>query len=142
MPRVRSKLVAGFLVFGMAACGSAGASDTEPSPPARVVHVAGVRERRIVLTRKAVHRLGLKTTRVAGALAGVKVPYSALIYDPHGRAWVYRQVRTRTFQRARVTVDRIDGDVAYLTSAPRVGTPVVSVAAAEVYGTEFFSDHE
>ena len=141
MPRVRSTVLVVFVVLGIAACSSAAASD-EPAPPARVVRVHGVKERRIILTPKAVRRLGLRTASVVASSMGTSVPYSALIYDPHGRTWVYEQVRPRTFQRARVTVDRVDGDVALLSTAPSAGTKVVSVATAEVYGTEFFSGHE
>ena len=141
MTRVRSTVLVVFAVFGIVACSSAAASD-EPAPPARVVRVHGAKERRIILTPRAVRRLGLRTAPVAAAPTGSSVPYSALIYDPHGRTWVYEQVRPRTFQRARVTVDRVDGDVALLSAAPTAGTKVVSVAVAEVYGTEFFSGHE
>jgi len=141
MPRVRSTVLVVFVVLGIAACGSAAASD-ESAPPARVVRVHGVKERRVILTPKAVRRLGLRTAPVVASSMGTSVPYSALIYDPHGRTWVYAQVRARTFQRAPVTVERVDGDVALLSAAPTGGTKVVSVAAAEVYGTEFFSGHE
>jgi hypothetical protein len=141
MTRVRSTVLVVFLALGFTACSSAAASD-EPPPPARVVRVHGTKVRRIILTPRAVHRLGLRTVPVAAASTGLTVPYSALIYDPQGRTWVYAQVRPRTFQRARVTVDRIEGDTAVVSAAPPAGTKVVSVATAEVYGTEFFSGHE
>ena len=67
MPRMRSTVLVVFVVLGIAACSSAAASD-EPAPPARVVRVHGVKERRIILTPKAVRRLGLKTAPMAASI--------------------------------------------------------------------------
>jgi len=69
------------------------------------------------------------------------VPYSALIYDPQGETWVYTSPQPRTFVRASVDVDYIDGDVAVLESGPPAGTVVASVGVAELYGTEFKVGH-
>jgi multidrug efflux system membrane fusion protein len=43
--------------------------------------------------------------------------------------------------RERITVDDIEDGRAVLTDGPAVGTAVVSVGAAELYGTEFGVGH-
>jgi len=138
-----SRLVAALAVAALAACGTAGAAKEEESPPARVERVKGTRQRRVILSPSAARRIGLKVVPISGATGGgAVVPYASLLYDPSGRTWVYTRVKPRTFQRARVTVDRIEGDQVYLSASPPVGTRAVSVGTAELYGTEFFSGHE
>ena len=136
----------GVLVLGVIAasgCSSATAAKLGDRPPGRVERVHGSSRRRVILTGTAARRLGLRERQIASAAGGgMVVPYAAVIYDPNGQAWVYQRVKPRTYERARITVDRIDGDTAFLSSSPPLGTRVVSTAAAEVYGTEFFSDHE
>jgi hypothetical protein len=66
------------------------------------------------------------------------VPYGAVYYDAKGASWVYVTPRPLTFERRRVTVERVVGDVAVLSDGPPAGTPVVSVGAALLYGAEIF----
>jgi hypothetical protein len=66
------------------------------------------------------------------------VPYGAVYYDAKGAPWVYVNTAAFTFERQRIGVDRIQGDVAVLTEGPPVGTPVVTVGAALLYGAEIF----
>jgi hypothetical protein len=66
------------------------------------------------------------------------VPYSAVYYDGKGVAWVYVNVKPLTYERQRAGVERIAGDWAVLTEGPAAGTPVVTVGAALLYGTEIF----
>ena len=72
----------------------------------------------------------------AGAGPGTQVAYSALLYDIKGATWVFVSTGPRVFVRAPVTVDHIEGDVAFLSNGPPVGTPVVVVGATELYGAE------
>ena len=65
------------------------------------------------------------------------VPYNAVIYDLEGDTWVYTSPAPLTFVRHHVKVDYIDDDTAILTEAPPVGTKVVSVGVAELFGAEF-----
>ena len=133
------------IVAALTACTSAAATKGEPTPPARVERVKGTKLRRIVLSARAVQRLGLETVAVAAAQDGSELtvlPYVSVIYDPGGQTWAYATIARRTYQRTPITVDRIVGDRAYLSAGPPVGTRVVSIGTAEVYGTEFFSDHE
>jgi hypothetical protein len=66
------------------------------------------------------------------------VPYSAVYYDAKGAPWVYVTPKPLTYERQRVAVDRVVGDVAILSEGPPAGTPVVSVGAALLYGAEIF----
>jgi hypothetical protein len=66
------------------------------------------------------------------------VPYGAVYYDARGTPWVYVNTRPLVFERQRVRVDRIVGDVAVLSEGPDVGTPVASVGAALLFGAEIF----
>jgi len=84
-----------------------------------------------------------KRMRIELQLAGDEgkqkvVPYGAVYYDAKGAAWVYVNTAPFTFERQRIGVDRIEGDLAVLTEGPPVGTPVVTVGAALLYGAEIF----
>lgn len=109
--------------------------------PAEVEHIEGSELSRVILTERAMQRLDVQTAKVGEAQSQKTVPYSALIYDPQGQTWVYTSPQERTFIRHQVTVDRIEGDMAYLSEGPSPGTVVASVAVAEIYGTEFEVGH-
>jgi RND family efflux transporter MFP subunit len=64
-------------------------------------------------------------------------PYSAVIYDIHGGAWVYEQIAPQTFVRRRVEVQYVDGAKAILSAGPEPGAKLVVEGAAELFGTEF-----
>jgi hypothetical protein len=88
-------------------------------------------------TERAVERLCLETAEVQAQDDGMLVvPYSAIMYDLHGEPWTYIRPEPYLYLRHYVTVESIEGDVAYLTQGPEVGTLVVSVAAAELWGAE------
>jgi len=113
--------------------------------PATVEAIPGSDVKRVTLTERAAERIDLKTDRVRAAMVGevqrTVVPYSALIYDPHGGTWVYTVTSPRTFVRAAVDVDYIEGNDVYLKNGPPAGTEVASVGVAEIYGTEFEVGH-
>jgi hypothetical protein len=64
------------------------------------------------------------------------IPYSALIYDEHGKAWTYTSPGALVFVREPVEIEYIEGDSVVLTEGPAVGTPVVTLGAAELLGVE------
>ena len=64
-----------------------------------------------------------------------------MLYDPDGATFTYTSPEPLVFVRAPITIDRIEGDVAYLTEGPATGTSVVTVGAAELFGTELGVDH-
>lgn len=106
--------------------------------PARVETVAGTDLKRVILTQKASERLGIKTAPVEPAESGKKtIPYSSVIYDANGNTYTYTNPEGLVYVRARIVVERINTDKATLTEGPAVGTKVVSVGAAELFGTEF-----
>jgi hypothetical protein len=64
------------------------------------------------------------------------IPYAAVLYGVHGETWVYTNPEPLAFIRTAITVDYIEDDLAILLEGPEVGTPVVTVGAAELFGTE------
>ncbi len=69
------------------------------------------------------------------------VPFAAVVYDVHGGAWVYEEVKPLTYARRRVAVRYVDGDDAILAAGPPSGTIVVTDGAVELFGTEFGVGH-
>ena len=66
------------------------------------------------------------------------VPYSAVYYDAKGAPWVYVNTKPLTYERQRITVERVVGKLAVLSDGPASGTPVVTTGAALLYGAEIF----
>ncbi len=69
------------------------------------------------------------------------MPYAAIIYDAEGNTYAYTAPEPLTYVRKEIEVDRVDGDSVVLSDGPPAGTKVVTVGAAEVYGTEFEVAH-
>jgi hypothetical protein len=68
---------------------------------------------------------------------GKVVPYSSVIYDVRGGTWVYtKEPNALAFVRQSITIDYIEGDMAFLADGPPAGTEVVTVGGAELYGAE------
>lgn len=109
--------------------------------PVEITKIDGSDLSRVALTERAIQRLDLKTDQVREQGGKKVVPYSSLIYDPHGQTWVYTSSKHRTFIRHKVEVDYIEGDIVVLNDGPPVGTVVASVAVAELYGAEFKVGH-
>jgi hypothetical protein len=124
-----------------AACrGTSEEAGAEGNEPARVEPVEGTDVSRVILTARAVERLGIRTATVQngeGRQAELTVmPYSALVYDTNGRAWAYASPEQLTFVRSPLTIERIEEQNVFLLDGPPPGTRVVTVGAAELYGTE------
>ena len=64
------------------------------------------------------------------------VPYAAVLYGVHGETWVYTNPEPLVFVRQPIVVHYIEGDVAFLSEGPPVGTEVVAVGGSELFGTE------
>jgi hypothetical protein len=129
------------------ACSGGTPGKVEKIRPAQVEHIEGSDLSRVILTEKAAERLDIATVPVrevlvkrAGAMRRV-VPYGAVLYDAHGDTWVYTSPAARTFVRHAIGVDFIDGEEAVLSEGPASGTLVVTVGAAELFGTEFEIGH-
>jgi RND family efflux transporter MFP subunit len=67
------------------------------------------------------------------------VPWSAVVFDVQGGAWVYENTAPHVFVRRRVDLGHVDGDFALLAGGLPQGAMVVSVGAAELFGTELGS---
>jgi len=65
------------------------------------------------------------------------VPRAAVLYDSFGGTWVYEARDGGTFVRQRVVLADMIGDMAVLRQGPPAGTRVVTIGAAELFGTEF-----
>jgi hypothetical protein len=129
-------------VLPLAACGG-GADGTAASAeePATVETVEGSDGlSRITLTAEAAERLDVQTTAVRavgnGAAQRTVIPYSAVLYEPDGDTWTYTSPESLTFVRAPIVVETIDGESAVLSQGPPLGTKVVTVGVAELFGAE------
>ena len=64
------------------------------------------------------------------------IPFAAVIYEPDGTTWVYTNPEPLIFIRQPIVIDYIEGDLAVLLEGPPVGTQVVMVGVAELFGAE------
>ncbi|MEN3309754.1 MAG: hypothetical protein V7603_5956 [Micromonosporaceae bacterium] len=95
---------------------------------------------RIRLSEDAARRIGVRTAPIATTQAAGRtrlvIPAAAVFYDPSGDTWAFVLSQPLVYVRERITVDAIQGESATLTAGPPAGTQVVTVGAAELYGTE------
>jgi hypothetical protein len=163
MSRAKSTLTTTAAALALsAALGACGSSSGGSIPPSgRLIGATGGSVGRIVLSAVGAQRIGLetararsrpapapivKTTVVAGikrtttvrppAPHGVIVPYSAVVYDPGGRTYVFTNPARLTYVETPIDVVSISGHDAYLSSGPKPGTRVVTVGAEELYGVQ------
>jgi len=120
---------------------------SEHESPAHVEHIEGSELSRLTLTPKALERLDIQSAfvqeaRVTRSASPRKVvPYAAVLYDANGRTWVYTRPEPQSFLRHEIVVDYIEGDMAVLSEGPPIGTEVVTVGGAELFGAEFEVGH-
>jgi multidrug efflux pump subunit AcrA (membrane-fusion protein) len=91
---------------------------------------------RVTFTEEGARRIDLQTAAVRRSGKHKVVPYAALLYDPEGKTYVYTSPKPLEYLREEVKVDRIEGQRVLVSRGPPAGTEVVTVGAAEVYGTE------
>jgi hypothetical protein len=133
--------------LGLAGCSTASIDlpAVAIEPPSHVEAIEGSELSRVTLSEKAAQRLGIETAEVSSEeIDGSRrqvIPYGAVIYDTKGATWAYTSPEPLTFVRQPVTINAIDGDRAVLSEGPGDGTTVVSVGAAELYGTEYEVGH-
>ena len=65
------------------------------------------------------------------------VPWSAIVHDIHGGAWVYVKTAPQTYVRQRVEVSEVVHGLALLARGLPSGAEVVTAGTAELFGTEF-----
>jgi hypothetical protein len=133
--------------LGLAGCSTASIDlpAVANEPPSHVEPIEGSELSRVTLSERAAQRLGIETAEVSSEeIEGTSrqiIPYGAVIYDSSGATWTYTSPEPLTFVRHPITINAIDGDQAVLSEGPEDGTTVVSVGAAELYGTEYKVGH-
>ena len=136
-------LVAG--VVALSACGGASTGyDYETAShhePAKLEPIKGTDVQRVVFDAEAAKRVDLQTVPIRQNGQEKIIPFEAVIYDAEGKAYAYTAPEPLTFVRKEIKIDRMDGNSAVLSDAPPASTKVVTVGAAEVYGTEFEVAH-
>ena len=120
--------------------------EAKETKSAEVEHLEGAEPARVKLTQDAVRRLDIRTDTVRDTeLKGKQrrvIPYAAILYDTHGDTWTYTNPEPLTYVRHAISVDHIVGDLAFLSDGPPSGTAVVTVGAAELYGSEIEFEEE
>jgi hypothetical protein len=117
--------------------GVAGGSAATKEAPATKEAIGETGINKVTLTAKAIERLQIETGTVASGSGDSKViPYSAIIYDLKGATWAYTNPEANVYIRQAITVDRIEGNSVYLSDGPALGTAVVTLGAALLYGTD------
>ena len=107
------------------------------SKPALVEAIAGSSLKKVTLTPTAAERLGVQIDEVREDMSGHRiVPYTAVLYDLTGGAWVYVHSDPMAFVRQSIKIDTIKGNNVYLSDGPSLGTKVLAAAVPQVFGTE------
>jgi len=126
----------------LSACAGQVSDERVINDPATVEHVKGSKVARITLTERATERLDIQTATVEG---GVKkrtvVPSDATLVDPEGDFWVYTNPEPLVFIRHQIRIDDEVRNQTFLSAGPPIGTLVVTVGVAELYGVEYEIGH-
>jgi hypothetical protein len=132
-------------VVSLSACGETSSGyDYETAShhePAKLEPIKGTDVNRVILDAEGAERIGLQTAPIRQDGQQTVIPYGAVIYDADGETFTYTAPEPLTFVRQNIAIDHVDGDSVMLSSGPPAGTEVVTVGAAEVYGTEFEVAH-
>jgi hypothetical protein len=127
------------LALSLPLTGCAEVGDTSSAggySPAKLAAAGSGDLQRVTFTPDAAARVDLQTDTAARVGRHTVVDYAALIYDGQGESWVYTVPGPLTFLRAKVAVNRIEGDRVLIANGLAPGTRVVTVGATEVYGAE------
>jgi hypothetical protein len=132
-------------VVSLSACGEASSGyDYETAShhePAKLEPIKGTDVQRVIFDAEAAERVGLQTAPIRQNGHATLIPYDAVIYDADGNTYAYTAPEPLTYVRQEISIDHMDGDSVVLSDGPPVGTEVVTVGAAQVYGTEFEVAH-
>jgi hypothetical protein len=136
-------LIAG--VISLSACGEASTGyDYETAShhePAKLEPIKGTDVHRVIFDAEGAKRVGLQTAPIRQNGQQTEIPYDAVIYNSDGKTYTYTAPEPLTYVRQEIDIDHVVGDSAMLSKGPPAGTEVVTVGAAEVYGTEFEVAH-
>jgi hypothetical protein len=128
-------LIVIFLALPLSACAPAAAPEEE-TKPVTLEPVSGTDLNRLTLTEEAAKRLDVQTAEVREADGKMVVPYASILYEANGNTWIYVNVAPLVYVRQAIVIDSISGDEAILSKGPDSGSAVVTVGAAELYGSE------
>jgi len=138
IPAWRAALIVAWLP--LLGCGRNQTSEESTAKAVKVEPIAGDDVNRLILTEEAARRLDIQTVGVrrstVNGLMRKVIPYAAILYDAEGQAWAYTNPEPFTYIRTRVTVESVTGDLAVLSTGPGLGETVVTVGAAELFGSE------
>jgi hypothetical protein len=142
MRHLRWNVIAALLMAAsVVGCAKSTTEPTATGQAAKLVDVPGSDLKAVELSDEAAKRIGLETASVREAVSSggpshSVIPYAAVLYDAAGDTWAYSTSQSGRFMRVPLTIDRIQGDDAFLSSGPAIGTAVVTVGAAELFGAE------
>jgi hypothetical protein len=112
----------------------------EEIKPVHLEPIAGTDLNNVILTADAAKRLDIQMAPVREEeMDGTQrtvIPYAAVLYESNGNTWVYVNTKPLTFMRQAIVIDYIKGDLAVLSNGPSPDTMVVTVGAAELFGSE------
>jgi hypothetical protein len=116
-------------------------SDSAEYESAELEPIKGSDVKRVKFSAEGAERVGIQTASIRQNGQGKVIPYAAVLYGPEGDEFAYTSPEPLIFVRQEIEIDRVDGDHVVLSAGPPVGAEVVTVGAAEVYGTEFEVAH-
>lgn len=138
LPRVlRAGLVVIAAGASLSACGAPPTETSDYGEPAKLEPIEGEDIMRVEFSAEGARQVGLQTATVWEEDGERMFPSAALLYDAEGGTFAYTSPERLSYVREYVEVDRVDGGNVVLSAGPPAGTEVVTVGAAEVYGTEF-----
>jgi hypothetical protein len=117
----------------LTACAPATTGEEEGVKPVTLEPVAGTDLNHVILTADAAKRLDIQTAPIRD---GDVIPYDAVLYEANGNTWVYVSLEPLVFVRQAIIIDHIKGNEAFLSEGPDSGAMVVTLGAAELYGSE------
>ena len=124
----------------LAACAPASTAEELEIKPVTLEPVAGTDLNHVILTADAAKRLDIQTVTVhetdISGTPGTVIPYDAVLYEANGNTWVYVSIEPLVFVRQAIVIDHIKGNEAFLSEGPDSGSMVVTLGAAELYGSE------
>jgi hypothetical protein len=129
-------ILAGLGATALSAC-SDSSDEAAADEPASVEPIKGTSYNTITLSADAAERLGIETGTVSEKRGRKVIPYSAVSYTPNGGTFTYTSPKERTFVRQTISVKTVRNGEAILSKGPPVGTAVVTVGTAELFGTEY-----
>ena len=128
-------LIALLAALSLSACAPSAAVEDEIKP-VTLEPITGTDLNRLTLTEDAAKRLDVQTAEVREVDGQMVVPYASILYEANGNTWVYVNVAPLVYIRQAIVIDSINGDEAILSKGPDSGAAVVTVGAAELYGSE------